>query len=587
MANATAIHLTARELAALRLPGLPGTKREIARRADQQGWPFVPGPRGAKLIDVAKLPDHLRAAIEARFAPLVRPANANEVRRGKGRPSGTDYFTRNPRVANAVEAIVARQQLSATRIMELLTHDFATLPEIGTLRRFLRKLEATRKPLLDSFRDPDLYKSRHRLALGRADGGVTHANQVWELDTTKADVLCRDGRRQVIGLIDVYSRRARFILAKSESGQSVRRLLIDTIADWGLLPDQVKTDNGSGFINASIVSALGALGIDHHRVAPGSGEKKPHIERVFGTLTRERFELLPGYAGHSVADAQKLRGRAKKETGRAIVLPELDEAELSQIVTSWCEGIYNLRPHGATGMSPITRWLSTPGMAARAPDRDALMIALSARVGTQVVGKKGIRWKRGIYWSNALVPFIGRPVEVRRDEEDLGALFIFDEAGRYIDTAVNFIRAGLSEEAFAAAASSHQRAHMKEARADIRDKMRAFDIDRARDAILRRDAAAAGKLVTLPVRGSIRETPLLDSFNADATPLPYEQRAPDQAAIAERVERAETLIAQAEDGHAVDPQRLAWARAFVAGPTFRTFKAIAALSSGRTQGASA
>jgi hypothetical protein len=68
-----------------------------------------------------------------------------------------------------------------------------------------------------------------------------------------------------------------------------------------------------------------------------------------------------------------------------------------------------------------------------------LKLALSAYVGSAVVGKRGVRWKGGRYWSPAFVERMGKPVEIRRDEDDLGAVH-FRCAGNYIDTAVNWER---------------------------------------------------------------------------------------------------------------------------------------------------
>ena len=263
--------------------------------------------------------------------------------------------------------ILSQRQLAAPRILELLAQRFAVLPSRRTLSRFIAKLEEDKAALLASTRNPDEFKSRYRVALGRADGSVTHANQVWELDTTKADVLTKGGRRMVLGLIDRYSRRARFLVANSESGQAVRRLLIETIRDWGVMPETVMTDNGSGYINASIVSALETLGIQHYRCPPGSPEKKPFIERLFGTFTRERAELLEGYSGHNVADAQALRAKARKESGRAVIVPELEPEELQRILDAWLDGVYHVRKHSSLPTSPFRRW----GMSSTRPSWSA------------------------------------------------------------------------------------------------------------------------------------------------------------------------------------------------------------------------
>lgn len=195
-----------------------------------------------------------------------------------------------------------------------------------------------------------------------------------------------------------------------------------------------------------------------------------------------------------------------------------------------------------------------------------------------MVTKRGVRWRNGRYWSAALAPWIGRMVQVRRDEEDLGALFVFDEDGRFIDTAVNAMRSGLSQQAFAAAAKANQAAHMKEVRAVIREKQRRFSFDKARDALLRQEAEAAGKLVALPRPTVERSTPQIDSFQTAHAPVPItsapKASAPQStAAVSERAARAERLIADHDAGHEVDAQQLAWARAFVAGPTYAAHRA--------------
>ncbi|HEX8224484.1 MAG TPA: DDE-type integrase/transposase/recombinase [Allosphingosinicella sp.] len=579
-------HLSAAQLAELQLPGLPGSKRGINMLADRLGWAFTEErARGGwcRLYDVAQLPEQARAALEAKRAKLV-PANLRPV----GRPKGSDFFTRNPDVADAVEALLAKQEFAAPRILELLAPTFGLrIPTRRTLARFILKLEQQKAALLTSFRDPDAFKSKYKIALGRADGGVTYAHEVWELDTTKVDVLTKGGRKMVFGVIDRYSRRARFMVGESESGQSVRRLLVETIRAWGVMPEMIATDNGCGYINASIVTALETLGIKHWRCPPGTPEKKPFVERLFGTFTRERAELLAGYAGHSVAEAQRLRGRAKKETGRAVIVPELTPEELQQILDAWVDGVYHHREHSGIRTTPFRRWQSSPVPATAAPSDEVLKVALSALVGSCVVGKKGVRWKRGSYWSPSLVPFMGRAVQLRRDEDDLGALFVFDEDGHFIDTAVNAERAGLSEEEFARAASRQQTEWMKTARAEVRRKQGAFRFEDARDALLRSDAEAAGRLVNLPPPATARTTPQMDSIARAPTPP-----VPTAAAIEDAVRRtaprtkmpeltpaakvawADRIIQAAKAGAAVDPDELKRAELFAASTTYRAEKLI-------------
>lgn len=577
-----ALAISAAELASLRIEGLPTTKRGINIRRDRDGWRAAGrgGRGGAELIDVASLPDDLREKIVARLEARKRriPTAANDIRRGRGRPKGTDFFTAHPDVADAVEAYLTQRSLSASVVLDLLRTEFAEVPHLRALQRFIKAFEASKPALLASFVDPDAYKSKFRVALGDADGAETHANQVWELDATKADVMTTDGRKMILGVIDRWSRRCRFMVADSESGQAVRRLLIETIRAWGVMPETVVTDQGSGFICASIVSACEALDIEHRPCPPASGDRKPFIERVFGTFTRDRAEILPGYIGHNVAEAQRLRAVARANTGKPVIQATISAVDLQSILHAWVEGAYIHRRHSKLGMSPLARWQSSPVPSAAAPAENTLRIALSKQEGPMMVTKRGVRWRNGRYWSAALAPWIGRMVQVRRDEEDLGALFVFDEDGRFIDTAVNAMRSGLSQQAFAAAAKANQAAHMKEVRAVIREKQRRFSFDKARDALLRQEAEAAGKLVALPRPTVERSTPQIDSFQTAHAPVPItsapKASAPQStAAVSERAARAERLIADHDAGHEVDAQQLAWARAFVAGPTYAAHRA--------------
>jgi putative transposase len=578
--------LSAAQLAELDLPGLPRSKRGINMLAERQAWAFTEEQaRGGRcrFYTLDQLPEQARQAFEVKRAKLV-PANLRPV----GRPKGSDFFTKHPEVADAVEAIISERQLAAPRVLELLAQRFLILPSRRTLSRFILDLETKKPALLASVRDPDAYKSRYKLALGRADGGAKRAHQVWELDTTKVDVLTKGGRKMVFGVIDRFSRRARFMVGESESGQSVRRLLIETIRAWGVMPEMVATDNGCGYINKSIVSALETLGIEHWRCPPGTPERKPFVERLFGTFTRDRAELLDGYAGHSVADAQRLRGKAKKETGRPVIVPALEPEELQSILDAWVDGVYHHRRHDGIRTTPFLKWQSSPVPAAAAPSDEVLKIALSAHVGTFTVGKKGIRWKHASYWADALVPFIGRNVEVRRDEEDLGALFVFDEDRHFIDRAVNAERAGVSEQEFATAARRKQAQWMAEQRAELRTKQRAFRFEDVRDELLRADAEAAGRLAVLPPPTTRRSTPQMDSIAAAPQPsVPPAARLEEsmrrtstrkrpEPTSAEKVAWADKLLSAAEAGAAVDADELKRAELFASSTAYRAAKMLSA-----------
>lgn len=573
-------YASAQELAAAALPGLPTTKRSINRRAEADGWQYIDrvGRGGGRLYRVADLP---REAQQALLQQRINSASAAPV----GRPKGSDYFTRNPDVAAAVEAILASRRLAAPGVMELLQDDFVALPSLRSLRRFIARLEEERKTVILSMRDPDAFKSRHRVSIGRADANTTHAHQIWEIDATKADVMTTEGRKMILGLIDRWSRRVLFMVCPSESAQSVRRLLITAIERWGVVPETVMTDQGSGFINGAIVSALEMLGIDHWPCPPASGDKKPHIERVFGTFQRQRTELFDGYLGHSVAEAQQLRAKARKDSGRPVIQARMSAGELQAALDNWTDGVYHLREHGTLRMSPMRKWQSSPVPARSAPGADVLRMALSALVGPRTVGKRGIQWQGGRYWSPALAPWVARQVIVRRDEDELGELLIFSPDGEFIDIAVNHERSGLSEAEFAAEARAQQAQWLREQRADLKKRSKDFNFERARDAVLRRDAEAAGKLVQLPLPTQVHTTPAIESLAAgagsSAPQPPRRERSDDAATIvplpkspATKMREADAIIARADAGEAVDADALRRARTYASTAEYRAQRAV-------------
>lgn len=586
-------YLSAKDLADLALPGLPRSKRHLIRVAEASAWSFVERPLMGgltRLYATADLPDVAMIALMARFT-----ASTPAPLRVRGRPGGSDWTSRCPDVADAVEALYIERRLSAALILDLLRADpqarYPHLPSPRTLQRFCRRLEAEQAALIASVRNPDQYRSKYRLALGRADASVTYAGEVWELDTTPADIMTTDGRMAILGVIDRWSRRVHLKLVRAESGQAVRRFLIETIEKWGVMPTTVKTDQGCGYVNEGVKSALATLGIEHHPCPPASPEKKPFIERMFGTFTRERAVLLPGFVGHNVAQAQALRAKARHETGRPVIEVSLSAAELQDILIGWADGAYNQRPHGTTRVAPLLRWQSSPVPATAAPDADVLRLALSALVGTRRVTKRGITWQRGHYWSHSLVAWMDRDVVVRRDEDDLGSLFIFAPNGIYIDTAVNHHRAGVSEEAFAVHARRKQAEHDSAARAEWRAKKRALGVDAVVDGLLRQEAEAAGKIVALPIRTVPPSSPMIDSVESATAPapqasiiaMPFPIAAPpatptEPTTPEQRVRDTDAVLAAAAAGEDVDPAALARARRYAATSDYRAWKALAEYS---------
>jgi putative transposase len=208
-----------------------------------------------------------------------------------------------------------------------------------------------------------------------------------------------------------------------------------------------------------------------------------------------------------------------------------------------------------------------------APNADTLKIILSARVGPKAVTKQGITWGKQRYFANELISYIGRSVEVRRDEDDLGALFIFDSDGRYLCTAINHERSGFSEREFAMEYACQQKKWEKDAKAELRRVRAGVSIETLKQSALRRDAELAGKLITLPAPvATVQATAPQPVRNAEPATIHHLPAPRTNGDIAARVARTEQLLADHASGHVIDPNGLALAQAFVTGPAYRAFK---------------
>ena len=63
---------------------------------------------------------------------------------------------------------------------------------------------------------------------------VIRLNQVWELDSTPADVMCADGRHVIVGAMDAWSRRGRLLVVPVSRATAICALLRRCLIDWGV-----------------------------------------------------------------------------------------------------------------------------------------------------------------------------------------------------------------------------------------------------------------------------------------------------------------------------------------------------------------
>lgn len=173
----------------------------------------------------------------------------------------------------------------------------------------------------------------------RPRGGRGHvrpsiANEVWEIDSNRLDVLAYSPLTKAgvpVYVISIQDRCTRilstYVTLTPPSATSVglalhRRMsalhldpaLVPTgpaipahiftpedgpLVHPGGVPGEIHADHGAEYENKMILSLLTSLGIDLIFARPRTGSDKPHVESEFRTLNHTVCQLLAGYKGHS------------------------------------------------------------------------------------------------------------------------------------------------------------------------------------------------------------------------------------------------------------------------------------------------
>ncbi len=410
------------------------------------------------------------------------------VIRGYGKRRGDSIIARNPSMRDFVIAQIAHNpKVNAPFVLEGIEERFPNdqIPSLGAVQKFIRDWKRQNHSLYVRIEDPAGWRNRHMLAIGDADANITRVNQLWEIDGTPADsyvlgtVETPGGRLHVMGLIDVLSRKPVVHLAPVESSNAIAELLIKAISLRGV-PDEISHDNGSGFVSARTERGIARLGIAWPAMPAYSGWKKPFIERGFGTILHSFFVNVPGFIGHDVKQASKIRerngyapGKGARRNMRRLYRITLTAPELQDLLDKWLEHIYGNKKHsGLGGRTPneVFAEADRRGQVRRVAD-ERLLDVLLGEDGIATVGKKGIRVDNAFYWDegNALEAYIEQGVQYVRTR-DQGRLMIFSGDGtKFICVAINPESAGLDRQVMAIAAKQDQSAKMNARIEELRD----------------------------------------------------------------------------------------------------------------------
>ncbi|MDH4317190.1 MAG: Mu transposase C-terminal domain-containing protein, partial [Desulfobulbaceae bacterium] len=379
--------------------------------------------------------------------------------------------------------------------------------------------------------NPDAWKNQHMFAVGDASEQVIRLNQLWEFDSTPADVMLVDGRYNIIGVIDVFSRRLKLQVSKTSKATAVAALIRRAIIDWGV-PEIAKTDNGADYVSNHIVQVFEGLEIEQQLCPPFTPEAKPHIERSFRTFSHGITTLLPGFIGHNVADRKAIEARRSfadrlMKRGDTVELTMTAE-ELQTLCNRWTEAMYHHNQHhGLNNQTPAQVARNYRGTERRISDERALDILLAEAPrgdGKRTVSKDGIKVENITYLSEQFDSLAGEQVRVKLDATDLGTIYLFDEDWNFLCIAHDPLRKGLNRAEEAAKLKNRQNKLMREGRKELTKLVRQQALDDIHNEILEHRERQIANIIELPKASEPYHTPALEEAGKAARAIIADQR---------------------------------------------------------------
>lgn len=316
--------------------------------------------------------------------------------------------------------------------------------DTGVISRFLKEYKA--KNILDtivSTKGIDKTISYLDPAHGTQGIFVTRRNQCWQIDSSKLDVIVRDGkggvqvRPNILSIIDVFSGRCVATLAETSNALGITRLLWRAIELLGK-PECIKGDNGKDYISKEFQDLLEGLGIDYDAARAYHGKDKAFVERHFGTIQRSKMAHTPGYIGGSVAKRENIEqqtpkkerhakdeyGWIKKTNQKHLLTYDDMRKRFETAVLEWDITAVKRKKN-----SPIQRWNSDDTPLKTIEYERFLLFAGSK--GIHKVSKKGITIDKITYVSRML-PDVRTEVRVSVNIDNVSEAFIYTLDGEFI-----------------------------------------------------------------------------------------------------------------------------------------------------------
>lgn len=422
-----------------------------------------------------------------------------------GNRAGSGIIDSQPALRDFVLGLLAdKPHITAKNMHRVLEAKFSgtgvVIPHVRSCARWLVHIKRDHAQMYTALANPDAWKSRFMPAFGCASEDIVRLNQRWEFDSSPADVLLVDGRYTIIQAVDVWSRRRVFYVAKTSSASAVCETLRRAVLAWGI-PEEIKIDNGKDYVSERVERSFKGLGADPLVSPPFQPWKKPHVERGFRTFFHGLFELLPGFAGHNVAEAQGLRSSQsfaeRMFTKDAVVEMRISADELQTFCDRWL-AIYEREElegeNWPRGMSVAERVASWTGEVRRITSERALDVLLAeAPTGNsgRSVTKKGLRVEGHTYIAPELAELVGERVQVYYDERNIGRVIVYHNE-QFACVAECPEIAGVSRMEIAIAATAITKQRVAEQRTAMRKlKSKISKVDLVETVLAFREAQAA------------------------------------------------------------------------------------------------
>lgn len=397
-----------------------------------------------------------------------------------GNRKGASKIEARPELKELILGLIYyNPDISSKLIMRALRTKFGwdNVPSYKTIRNWVLKWKNENESLLLAIKNPDAWRNKFQSAAGSQSEKIVRLNQRWEFDSTPTDIMLDDGsRHNIVGVIDVYSRRLKLLVSNSSNSKAVTSITRACLLEWGV-PEEVKTDNGADYASKHMRRVFDSLEIKQIFCKPFTPEGKPHIERVFKTFSHDVLEMLPGYIGHNVSDrkniearksyADHIMGKAKKRTAEY-----LSAEQLQEFCDNWIKNYYMQEPHrGLNGKTPQSMIDNYDGEVRRIGNERALDILLSPTSGDglRTVTKKGIAIDNAYYDSHDLAMYAGKQVKVLYSESEWGKIYVFTLEGKFICEAFCCERAGISRAEVATAKKHLQKRLISESKKIVKD----------------------------------------------------------------------------------------------------------------------